>query len=81
MLQMFWAIGAIIVGGVTYYYNDLESDLAYRCAALRYRCDSCRGERRTNGEYQSPHRAAMDVPDPSRHLDMACPRVALVADS
>jgi SP family general alpha glucoside:H+ symporter-like MFS transporter len=36
MLQMFWAIGAIIVGGVTYYYNDLDSDLAYRCEALRY---------------------------------------------
>jgi SP family general alpha glucoside:H+ symporter-like MFS transporter len=30
MLQMFWAIGAIIVGGVTYYYNDLETDVAYR---------------------------------------------------
>jgi len=30
MLQMFWAIGAIIVGGVTYYYNDLDTDLAYR---------------------------------------------------
>lgn len=39
MLQMFWAIGAIIVGGVTYYYEDLESDLAYRYAALRYRCE------------------------------------------
>jgi SP family general alpha glucoside:H+ symporter-like MFS transporter len=36
MLQMFWAIGAIIVGGVTYYYNDLDTDEAYRYAALRY---------------------------------------------
>ncbi|KAL1867509.1 hypothetical protein Daus18300_006353 [Diaporthe australafricana] len=30
MLQMFWAIGAIIVGGVTYYYNNLNEDIAYR---------------------------------------------------
>lgn len=30
MLQMFWAIGAIIVGGVTYRYNPLNSATAYR---------------------------------------------------
>ncbi|KAJ4985962.1 sugar porter family MFS transporter [Stagonosporopsis vannaccii] len=30
MLQMFWAIGAIIVGGVTYYYNPLDSETAFR---------------------------------------------------
>ena len=30
MLQMFWAIGAIIVQGVTYNYNDLDSATAYR---------------------------------------------------
>jgi SP family general alpha glucoside:H+ symporter-like MFS transporter len=30
MLQMFWAIGAIIVQGVTYNYNDLRSATAYR---------------------------------------------------
>ncbi|SPO06995.1 related to alpha-glucoside transport protein [Cephalotrichum gorgonifer] len=30
MLQMFWAIGAIIVGGVTYYYNPLKDSDAYR---------------------------------------------------
>lgn len=30
MLQMFWAIGAIIVQGVTYNYNDLDSEIAYR---------------------------------------------------
>lgn len=35
MLQMFWAIGAIIVGGVTYRYNQLEADAAYRYALLR----------------------------------------------
>jgi SP family general alpha glucoside:H+ symporter-like MFS transporter len=30
MLQMFWAIGSIIVGAVTYHYNDVEGDSAYR---------------------------------------------------
>lgn len=30
MLQMFWAIGAIIVGGVTYHYNTLDHPNAYR---------------------------------------------------
>jgi SP family general alpha glucoside:H+ symporter-like MFS transporter len=30
MLQMFWALGAIIVGGVTYHYNSLDHDQAYR---------------------------------------------------
>ncbi|VUC31640.1 unnamed protein product [Clonostachys rosea] len=30
MLQMFWAIGSIIVGGVTYHYNALDHDNAYR---------------------------------------------------
>jgi SP family general alpha glucoside:H+ symporter-like MFS transporter len=30
MLQMFWAIGAIIVGGVTYAYSSRMDDAAYR---------------------------------------------------
>lgn len=30
MLQMFWAIGAIIVGGVTYHYNTRLDSSAYR---------------------------------------------------
>lgn len=30
MLQMFWAIGSIIVGAVTYVYNDYSDDRAYR---------------------------------------------------
>ena len=30
MLQMFWAIGAIIVGGITYYYNPLMEEASYR---------------------------------------------------
>lgn len=32
MLQMFWAIGSIIVGAVTYSYHDLDSDYAYKYA-------------------------------------------------
>lgn len=30
MLQMFWAIGSIIVGAVTYRYNQHEGNEAYR---------------------------------------------------
>jgi SP family general alpha glucoside:H+ symporter-like MFS transporter len=30
MLQMFWAIGAIIVGGVTYHFNGKLDESAYR---------------------------------------------------
>ena len=30
MLQMFWAIGSIIVGGITYHYQFKETDIAYR---------------------------------------------------
>jgi SP family general alpha glucoside:H+ symporter-like MFS transporter len=34
MLQMFWAIGAIIVGGVTYRYNKVDDAISYRCVFL-----------------------------------------------
>ena len=30
MLQMFWAIGAMIVGGVTYHYQSIDDPIAYR---------------------------------------------------
>lgn len=30
MLQMFWAIGAIIVGAVTYVYNEIDDPIAFR---------------------------------------------------
>lgn len=30
MLQMFWAIGAIIVGAITYQYNEVDGEIAYR---------------------------------------------------
>lgn len=35
MLQMFWAIGAIIVGGVAYYYSNNEGTVAYRYVLIR----------------------------------------------
>jgi SP family general alpha glucoside:H+ symporter-like MFS transporter len=36
MLQMFWAIGAIIVGGVTYHYNTRLDEEAYRYILFRF---------------------------------------------
>jgi SP family general alpha glucoside:H+ symporter-like MFS transporter len=35
MLQMFWAIGAMIVGGVTYYYSSKSGAEAYRYIFIR----------------------------------------------
>ena len=35
MLQMFWAIGSIIVGAVTYVYNPRLDASAYRCVLKR----------------------------------------------
>lgn len=38
MLQMFWAIGAIIVQAVTYVYNDKTTEDAYRYARYPFLC-------------------------------------------
>ena len=35
MLQMFWAIGSIIVGGITYHYQFKNTDAAYRFVRSR----------------------------------------------
>lgn len=35
MLQMFWAIGSIIVGAVTYVYNPIDDASAYKYAHIR----------------------------------------------
>lgn len=35
MLQMFWAIGSIIVGGITYHYQSMNTDAAYRSVQSR----------------------------------------------
>lgn len=45
MLQMFWAIGAIIVGGITYHYNTLDHPNAYRYVPFRITSDSSANER------------------------------------
>lgn len=37
MLQMFWAIGSIIVGGVTYTYQARMDDSAYRFVQIHFR--------------------------------------------
>jgi len=34
MLQMFWAIGSIIVGGVTFRYNTITTEEAYKYALI-----------------------------------------------
>jgi SP family general alpha glucoside:H+ symporter-like MFS transporter len=38
MLQMFWAIGSIIVGGITYHYQSRNNSTAYRFVRS-HRCD------------------------------------------
>jgi SP family general alpha glucoside:H+ symporter-like MFS transporter len=35
MLQMFWAIGSIIVGGITYHYQSKNDSSAYRLVSSR----------------------------------------------
>lgn len=45
MLQMFWAIGAIIVGGVTYYYNTKTGESAYRYLLFRFTSNSLANKR------------------------------------
>lgn len=37
MLQMFWAIGSIIVGAVTYVYNPVHDEKAYKYVLTRLR--------------------------------------------
>jgi len=41
MLQMFWAIGSIIVGAVTYRYNKVDSESAYRYVFVWIRGSFC----------------------------------------
>lgn len=36
MLQMFWAIGSIIVGAVTYRYNNINDPSAYKYVLVRF---------------------------------------------
>lgn len=41
MLQMFWAIGSIIVGGITYHYQSMDSDDSYRFVRSRSSKEHC----------------------------------------
>lgn len=45
MLQMFWAIGSIIVGGATYRYNGVNDATAYKFVELQYTSKSFANER------------------------------------
>lgn len=40
MLQMFWAIGSIIVGAVTYRYNDVNGPSAYKYVLICFTSNS-----------------------------------------
>jgi SP family general alpha glucoside:H+ symporter-like MFS transporter len=73
MLQMFWAIGSIIVGAVTYVYNDRPDKDAYRyvlCSTVRLQVVEKR---------QDSIGSSMDVPYTARNPHFPCSRVTLVA--
>jgi SP family general alpha glucoside:H+ symporter-like MFS transporter len=46
MLQMFWAIGSIIVGAVTYRYNGVNSPSAYKYVLIRFTSKSFADEKK-----------------------------------
>jgi MFS transporter, SP family, general alpha glucoside:H+ symporter len=46
MLQMFWAIGSIIVGAVTYRYNGVNSADAYKYVLIRFTSKSFADEKK-----------------------------------
>jgi SP family general alpha glucoside:H+ symporter-like MFS transporter len=76
MLQMFWAIGSIIVGAVTYRYNGVHGPSAYKYVLIRFISNSFADERN-----QDSHCAPVDVPHPACYPHLLCTRVALVAGS
>lgn len=67
MLQMFWAIGAIIVGAVTYVYNTKEGESAFRYVLLPLSLPCCRTCLLLTTQQQNPHCAPVDVPYPARY--------------
>lgn len=76
MLQMFWAIGSIIVGAVTYHYSTYDHPDAYRYVLISATSKSSANERN-----QDSHCASMDVPYSARHPNLLRARVAMVAGS
>jgi SP family general alpha glucoside:H+ symporter-like MFS transporter len=75
MLQMFWAIGAIIVQGVTYNYNGLDEAIAYRYESP----SEFLAVFKLTNFFQSPYCLAVDVPHSSCYPHLARARVTLVA--
>lgn len=73
MLQMFWAIGSIIVGAVTYVYNSNDGESAYRYVAESRFCRCI-----VLTDEQNPDRSPMDVPNTPRHPHLFGTRVAMV---
>ncbi len=67
MLQMFWAIGSIIVGAVTYRYNGINDQSAYKYVLIRFTSKSFTDERN-----QDSNCASMDVPHPARYPHLLC---------
>jgi SP family general alpha glucoside:H+ symporter-like MFS transporter len=76
MLQMFWAIGSIIVGAVTYRYNGVQGPSAYKYVLIRF-TSKVFAKKRNQDSYCAP----VDVPHPACYPHLLCTRVALVAGS
>lgn len=79
MLQMFWAFGSIIVGGICYVYQAKSDASSYRF--VPFSGLTSKFPLLTRREQQGSHRAPMDVPHPPRHPPLSGSRVALVAGS
>jgi MFS family permease len=76
MLQMFWAIGSIIVGAVTFSYNKHEDPSAYRYVLIHVSCSMYL----TNNQ-QDPNCAPMAFPHSARYPHLSGTRISLVVGS
>jgi SP family general alpha glucoside:H+ symporter-like MFS transporter len=50
MLQMFWAIGSIIVGAVTYVYNPIKNESAYKYVPIALKVKFFANERKSGSQ-------------------------------
>ena len=76
MLQMFWAIGSIIVGAVTYVYNPVETSSAWKYVLVHIISEPF-----TDPKNQDSYCDSMDVSNATRYPNLFCTRVALVVGS
>lgn len=76
MLQMFWAIGSIIVGAVTYHYSTIDHASAYRYMSSFPRIVS-----RLTWRNQGPYCTSMVVPNAARYPCFLCTGIAMVAST